>query len=106
MASSPARARVVRKVTDERIAQRINDERNHQGKTYKVSTNPHDLTVKDEKEVVEAITFYTKRHGAKAIGHLSSQTDLAVIAHCDSSGFVIFGAFDQRLLARGRLKKV
>ena len=106
MASAPARARVVREVSNQRIAQRIHDQSDHQCETDQIGAYTHHLAVKDQEEVIEAIAFNAKGHRPKAVGNFSTDTDRAVIAHCDSSAFVIFGAFDSRLPPQGTLKKV
>ena len=84
MASAPARARVVREVSNQRIAQRIHDQSDHQCEADQIGANPHHLTVKDQEEVIETIAFNAKGHRAKAVGNFSTNTDWAVIAHCDS----------------------
>ena len=84
MSPTPARARVIREVSNKRVTQRVNDQSDHERKADQVSANPHHLAIKDQEEVIKPIAFYAKGHRAKTVGNFSTDTHGAIIAHFDS----------------------
>ena len=75
MATPPARAGVVRPVTDDRIAEGIEDERDQECCPCKRRLQPHHGAVKEQQEIGKAVVLDAVGYGAKAVGEADAQTD-------------------------------
>ena len=75
MATPPARAGVVRPVTDDGVAEGIEDERDQECCPCKRWLQTHHGAVKEQQEIGEAIVLDAVRRGAKAVGEADAQAD-------------------------------
>jgi hypothetical protein len=72
MPPAPARAQVIRPVADDRVAQRIDDQRGNDGDADQARIQPDDLAVKQQQEVVETTVVDAVGDGTEAIGGLDA----------------------------------
>ena len=75
MATSPARAGVVRPVTDHGIAEGIEYERDQESRASQRRLQAHHGAVEKQQEIGKAIVLDSIRHGSKAVGEADTQAD-------------------------------
>ena len=73
MAPSPARTQVVGPVTDNGIADSIDDQRGRDGDSDQAGVETGNLAVKQKQEIVEAAILDAIRDRSKAVGGLEAQ---------------------------------
>ena len=85
MATSPARAGVIRPIPYNWIAKRIEDERDQKCCPYERWLQTHHSSVKEQQEIGEAIVLDAVRNAAKAVAKADAQADrfaIRVLAVC------------------------
>ena len=80
MPPAPAGAEIVGKISDQRIAKSIEDERQKNGQTGQTGIQPHHRAVEEHQEIVVALVFHAVGDSAKSVGQFGSQTQRRNVA--------------------------
>ena len=75
MATSPAGVCIVRPVTDDGVAEGIEDERDQECCPYKRRLQTHYGAIKEQQEIRKAIVLDAVGYGAKAVSEADAQAD-------------------------------
>ena len=78
----PARAQIIRPITDNRIGNRIDHQRDGDGQADQPRIHPDHLTVEQQQEIAEAAILHAIGAGAKAIGDARPQARLVGMLRC------------------------